>query len=183
MEKQYGNPASSLPGSGLPRLKVHQTKLETVGEDQIAKLDTVTFSIRVERLHAARFLEGQLNICKVRKMDPRIAMAAYHEGWWILIRANLIEPLNGDNTSNEATSAVDKLTRGHVPSSSDAKLMVAYPMIVISISKIFLEVVLKFQAPDVPGKYKFIVDIKSAEYLGADAKTELTATVVDSEGL
>jgi len=29
--------------------------------------------------------------------------------------------------------------------------------------------------------YKFIVDIKSAEYLGTDTKTELTAIIVDSE--
>eukprot|EP00592_Proboscia_alata_P021350 CAMPEP_0194421956 /NCGR_PEP_ID=MMETSP0176-20130528/21224_1 /TAXON_ID=216777 /ORGANISM="Proboscia alata, Strain PI-D3" /LENGTH=194 /DNA_ID=CAMNT_0039230389 /DNA_START=1123 /DNA_END=1707 /DNA_ORIENTATION=- len=120
-----------------------------------------------------------------KQIYPQSAMVAYHEGWRILIRTKLTKPPHIDNNgdkSSKPTSAVHQLTRGNEPS-SDAKLMVAYPMTVSSIYKKFGGVTLKFQDPDVPGKYNFIVDIKSAEYVGADAMTELTAIVVDSEGL
>mmetsp|Transcript_12412 Transcript_12412/g.17854 ORF Transcript_12412/g.17854 Transcript_12412/m.17854 type:complete len:630 (-) Transcript_12412:10-1899(-) len=137
---------------GLPRLKITDTFIEMPEKSEIATLDAAVFTMTIERTHAEKFLEHKMNLCKLQNLDPRMVLASYQEVWWVLVRASC---------------------------SGTTTLLTAFPFIVRNIAQKAGKIKCKFTAPEKPGHYKFIVDIKSQEFLGADQTFELEYDIVD----
>ena len=64
---------------------------------------------------------------------------------------------------------------------NENRLLTAWPMIVQNMAQKTGRIKVQFKAPATPGKYRFFVDIKSQEFLGADQSFELDAVILDSE--
>lgn len=141
---------------GLPRLKVKEKVIDTPEYPNIATGDTSVIGLTIERTHAEKFVQHKLELCKKQNMDPRMAMAAYQEGWWVLVRAR-----NMDKPDEPLT------------------LVSAWPFLVRNIAQKAGKIKCKFQVPDTPGKYKFLFDIKSQDFLGADQKFEMDVEILD----
>jgi len=141
---------------GLPRLKVSESLVETPGKAEIATGDVSVISLTISRTHAEKFTQHKLELCKKQNMDPRMALASYQEGWWVLVRAQ--------NLSDE---------------NSEPALISAWPFLVRNIAQKAGKIKCKFQVPEKPGKYKFLFDIKSQDFLGADQSFEVETEILD----
>lgn len=148
---------------GLPRLKITDPSIQsekdetaTPNDEQgvIATKDTVVLSLTIERTHAQKFLEHKLTLCKSQHLDPQMVLASYHEVWWVLVSVQNEEQQNQK-----------------VP-------LIAFPFIVRNIAQKIGKVKCKFTAPGQPGRYKFLFDVKSPEFLGADQSFELEYVIV-----
>ena len=63
------------------------------------------------------------------------------------------------------------------------RLLTAWPMIVANVAQKSGRVKIQFNAPSVPGKYKFNVAVKSQDFLGADQVFSVEADIVDKSKL
>jgi hypothetical protein len=141
---------------GLPRLKVSESLIETPGKNEIATGDVSVISLTIARTHAEKFTQHKLDLCKKQNMDPRMALASYQEGWWVLVRAK--------NLSDE---------------NSEPALISAWPFLVRNIAQKAGKIKCKFQVPEKPGKYQFFFDIKSQDFLGADQSFEVETEILE----
>jgi hypothetical protein len=148
---------------GLPRLKITDPTIlpeseEAAGTNKKDKVitakDPVVLTLTIERTHAQKFLEHKLIMCKAQNLDPGMVLASYHEVWWILV-------------STQNKNDQDKT----VP-------LMAFPFIVKNIAQKVGKVKCQFIAPGKPGQYKFLFDVKSTEFLGADQAFELEYDIV-----
>lgn len=148
---------------GLPRLKITEPSIQPELEEEartsekdnvITANDTVVLTLTIERTHAQKFLEHKLNLCKSQNLDPEMVLASYHEVWWVLVSIQNVQD-----------------QRETVP-------LMAFPFIVKNIAQKIGKVKCKFVAPKNPGQYKFLFDIKSPEFLGADQAFELEYEIV-----
>ena len=63
--------------------------------------------------------------------------------------------------------------------SEENRLLNAWPFIISNIAQKEGKVNVSLKAPSAPGKYKFIIDIKSQEFLGCDQILSLEKEVLD----
>jgi hypothetical protein len=63
------------------------------------------------------------------------------------------------------------------------QLLTAWPMVVQNVSQQNGKFKVQFKIPETPGKYRFFVDIKSQEFLGADQELTQDVKVVDVKEL
>eukprot|EP00591_Stephanopyxis_turris_P000728 CAMPEP_0195512008 /NCGR_PEP_ID=MMETSP0794_2-20130614/4127_1 /TAXON_ID=515487 /ORGANISM="Stephanopyxis turris, Strain CCMP 815" /LENGTH=735 /DNA_ID=CAMNT_0040639721 /DNA_START=211 /DNA_END=2418 /DNA_ORIENTATION=+ len=141
---------------GFPTIKVVEKRVETEGQNEIATGDTCALFLHMERTHAQRFTEAKLAQCKKQGQDPRMAMQLYQECWWTMMRANKI----GDN---------------------EETFLAAWPFLVRSIAQKEGKIKVQFKAPEKPGKYKLLIDIKSQDFIGADQTLEVDFEVLPLE--
>lgn len=190
MKKQYGE-------DGLPRLVFHEKGVETPGEDEIATDDVCSLKLKIERPHAEPFTKQKIEMCKKQGIPPQIAMQTYREGWWVLVRAKRIgQDEEADAKLKEAakTRAEETLAKNPLLQALEAgsqkrlfeeeeenTLSCAWPFIVSNVAQKTGNVQVKFKAPAVPGKYQFLINVKSQEFLGADQEFTLEAEVLDKE--
>ena len=179
MRKQYGE-------AGMPRLNLTNMKVETPGEDEMATGDVSAITMNLERLHAEAFTKAKVAMCQKQGIPPQVALQTYREGWWILVRGEKTDgggqdtpPQIPSNPLTQMMAEADKKKFGDEKGQN--RLLTAWPMIVQNMAQKTGVVKVQFKAPSVPGKYKFFVDVKSQEFLGADQSFELTADVLDAE--
>eukprot|EP00568_Trieres_chinensis_P008584 CAMPEP_0183297532 /NCGR_PEP_ID=MMETSP0160_2-20130417/4810_1 /TAXON_ID=2839 ORGANISM="Odontella Sinensis, Strain Grunow 1884" /NCGR_SAMPLE_ID=MMETSP0160_2 /ASSEMBLY_ACC=CAM_ASM_000250 /LENGTH=696 /DNA_ID=CAMNT_0025459381 /DNA_START=45 /DNA_END=2135 /DNA_ORIENTATION=- len=184
MKKQYGGEA------GLPRLKFLEKDIATPDEDEIATGDTCALSLHIERKHAENFTKQKLALCQKQGIPPQVAMQAYREGWWILIRAKRVDggeaPVEEETEEKENAGSLMKMLdsetkKKFAEETEENKLLCAWPFIVSNVAQKAGKVNVRFKAPAAPGKYEFMVDVKSQEFLGADEQFSIQKEVLDSE--
>uniref|UniRef100_A0A7S4N457 J domain-containing protein n=1 Tax=Odontella aurita TaxID=265563 RepID=A0A7S4N457_9STRA len=187
MKRQYGGDA------GVPSLEFLSKDVETPGEDEVATGDVCSLAVHIERKHAENFTQQKLALCQKQGIPPQVAMQTYREGWWIMIRARKVDgegkPTSGGDDDKEDEAESNPLMK---MLDADAKkrfegekeenrLCCAWPFIVSNVAQKQGKVNVKFKAPDVPGKYEFLIAVKSQEFLGADQEFTITKEVLDKE--
>lgn len=171
----------------LPRLAVHSKSITSVGHTEIATGDKCEFEVDLERLHAENFLKAKVAICQQQGIPPQVALQAYREGWWLLLRCKKVDgstpaqALNVDALRNlNIDQAQIEIFQKEDP---EHHLLSAIPVIVSNIAQQRGKFQIKFMAPSEPGKYRFFLTIKSQDFLGADQEIEIAETVVDASSV
>lgn len=178
MEKQYGSK------NGIPKLLIKNKSLETPGEDEMATGDALTLSIDVERVHAELFARAKIAICQKQGIPPQVALNAYREVWWVLVRAKRVDDggkSEASDTSKDigANSALSKVISDPLAikrfedEPEENRLLTAFPFMVSKIMKKDETIKVRFKAPEMPGKYTFLVSIMSQEFLGCNEEFEV----------
>lgn len=178
MAKTYGGP------EGVPSLKIRSFDIETPGEHEIATEDTCKLEIEMTRMHAECFMKQKIQMAMKQGIPPQVALNTYREGWWILIRCKRIDGkaiVNNDHLSKSPIFAVldDGSRKNFFEEKQENCLLNAWPFIVSNVAQKSGKVKVSFQAPDVPGKYRFMIDIKSQEFLGCDQVLSIEKKVID----
>lgn len=182
MGKVYGG------STGVPRLIVSDIDIETPGEEEIATGDTCKLELEVNRVHAENFTKQKVEMATKQGIPPQVALQAYREGWWILVRAERLDGSIENNdehwSKNPILSKLDQSTKKKFESEAEEhRLLNAWPFIVSNIQQKTGKVKVRFTAPSVPGKYKFYVDVKSQDFLGCDQTFSLEKDILDKEEL
>ena len=173
----------------LPRLQIKDPSVETPGESEIATGDVAEMTIEMTRLHAEAFTRQKIAMFQKQGIPPQVALQTYREGWWFLINA---ERLSGDGELSKTAAgeirtdgllqSVDSATVGKFDAASfPERLVSAWPMVVQNVALKTGKVKIQFPVPKTPGKFKFTVDVKSQDFLGADNSFSVEANVVDAK--
>jgi hypothetical protein len=180
MMKQYGV---------TPQLSLTTLEVATDGEKEIATGESTQMTFEVERLHAESFFRHKLQQLQQQGIPPQVGLQAYREGWWFLVSCERLEgkgkatPLNRDDESIKAMNISDKqLTRFNKEKLED-RLLATLPMMLGNISQRSFKASGSIKAPAVAGKYRFTLEIKSIEFLGADVSRSVEVQVVDAATL
>lgn len=183
MVKQYG------AENGVPKLEVKNYKVCTPDEDEITTGDSCVVECEMERLHAESFTKQKIAVCERQGIPPQLALQTYREGWWMLVRAKRLDgedaPAEDDSAAatTQALASMLEAAGGNADKFKQEKgenrLLSAWPMLVKNVAQKTGKVNVQFKAPDVPGKYRFFVAIKSQEFLGTDQEFTVDAEVVD----
>jgi len=180
MQKQYGT---------LPRIEIENTTLENPKEKEMATGDILVISTDLTRVHAEAFTRQKIAMCQKQGIPPQVALQTYREGWWYFVRAERLDgttPASALPISTESgiLSQVDKAdTERFQTAKFEERLLTAWPMIVQNVAQKSGKVKIQFKAPPEPGKYKFTINVKSQDFLGADQEFSVEADIVDSETL
>jgi len=176
MNRQYGC---------MPKVALTDLKIYTDDEDEIATNDTCTLEMDIERLHAENFTKQKVAICQKQGIPPQVALQAYREGWWVIVRAEKLDggevaaiqydPVN--DTMKEMLSNVD--IQAFAAEEQENRLLSAWPLIVQNCAQKSGKIKLNFKAPAIPGKYRFHIAVKSQEFLGADQELTCEHTIID----
>lgn len=176
MEKQY---------QVLPRLQIENTSIECPGEQEMATGDVLAIGLEMTRLHAEAFTRQKIAMFQKQGIPPQVALQTYREGWWFMARA---ERLDGDTPGSVLEIKTDGLLK-EVPAQELTKyqnapfqdrLLTAWPMVISNVAQKSGKVKIQCMAPPVPGKYRFMISIKSQDFLGADQEFSVQATIVDA---
>merc|ERR1711865_663019 len=168
-------------------------------KEEIRGGDPLILEIEVDRLHAEKFLKHKMGMAMKQGIDPKmvLGMGAYRELWWMLVRAKRVSDTDADaddgddddidNNDNDDAGAEAKFlnslneeTRKTFAAEQDEnRLLTAWPLIVQSIAQKKGNVKVRFPAPSRPGKYEFLVDVKSQEFFGCDQSFTIVKEVVE----
>jgi hypothetical protein len=146
--------------------------------------DVLLINLDLGRQHAEAFTRQKIAMCQKQGIPPQVALQAYREGWWYFLRA---ERLDGDVAASTLEIKTDGIlsqvesadVERFKKSKFEERLLTAWPMIVQNVAQKSGKVKIQFKAPSVPGKYKFIVAVKSQDFLGADQEFSVEADLVD----
>ena len=175
MKKTYGT---------LPRLQIDNVQIENPKEKEMASGDILLISLNLTRLHAEAFTRQKIAMFQKQGIPPQVALNSYREGWWYFITA---ERLDGTTPASSLEIKTDGLL-SHLNESDverfreaefDERLLTAWPLVVANVAQKAGVAKVQFKAPDVPGKYKFHVSVKSQDFLGADQEFSVEADIVD----
>jgi len=180
MQKQY---------AVLPRLKIENTSIESAKHPEMATDDVLLISLDLTRLHAENFTRQKIAMCQKQGIPPQVALQQYREGWWYFVtgeRLDGVTPASCVAIKTEGT-LLEKVNDEDVKRFENAefkdRLLTAWPMIVANVAQKSGRVKIQFNAPSVPGKYKFNVAVKSQDFLGADQVFSVEADIVDKSKL
>lgn len=180
MTKQYGT---------LPRLTISNVSLENSQPvPEMACGDVLAMSLDLTREHAEAFTRQKIAMFQKQGIPPQIGLSQYREGWWYFLRAERLDgetdvstlPINKDGILSKVD---DKDLERFRNTPYEDRLLTAWPMIVQNVAQKGGKVKINFKCPTVPGKYKFTVNVKSQEFLGADQDFSVEADLVDIKTL
>jgi hypothetical protein len=174
--KQYGT---------LPRLMISNVIIETPNESEMTTADTLLITLDLTRLHAEAFTRQKVAMFQKQGIPPQVALQSYREGWWYFVRA---ERLDGEtdasalsvNTDGILAQVAAKDVARFATTSFEELLLTAWPMAVQNVAQKSGKVKIHCKAPPVAGKYKFVVAVKSQDFLGADQEITIEADIVDA---
>jgi hypothetical protein len=175
MEKTYGT---------LPRLEIENPKIENPKEIEMATGDILLISLNLTRLHAEAFTRQKIAMFQKQGIPPQVALQTYREGWWYFIRGERIDGTTpADALEIKSEGLLSHIDESDVNRFKEAKfedrLLTAWPLVVANVAQKSGVAKVQFKAPPVPGKYKFHVNVKSQDFLGADQEFTLEAEIVD----
>ena len=168
----------------LPQLKISNLEVTVKDENEIATGDVAGITMDVERTHAEKFLQHRLELFKKQGIPPEIGLKANPEGWWMLVRHERLDGATEAPVFNQDNPILQKLPAKDVAkfNQEDPKhrMLAAWPMIVQNIQQKSGKIRVQFQAPNTPGKYKFIVGVESQDFLGTYQEVSIVADVKDA---
>jgi hypothetical protein len=148
VQAQYGQ-------GNIPGVKIGDIKIETEDEDEVATGDTVTVSMRMERVHAEAFTKQKVELCRKQGLDPNVELRKYREGWWVIVSGRIKD------------------------TKEEPRLVLLQPVVVNNIDRKIVEFKAKFKAPPKAGMWEFTVDVMSQEFLGCDVKVVKYVDIVN----
>jgi len=192
-EKRLGAPTAPPPTPGVPQPP--PTPGPSPHHDEIATGDRLSLEMQITRRHAESFTKEKVAQCQRQGIPPQVAMQAYREGWFIMIRGKRIDETTGAKSpisftksdrekemeaKNPLFQMLDDKTKAAFGAEVD-KFAVGWPFVISNVAQKSGKVKIHFPAPATPGKYEFVVTIKSQDFLGLDEEFSLEADVVDKE--
>lgn len=176
MIKQYGT---------LPRLTIENITLEnSQPEAEMATGDVLAISLDLTRLHAEAFTRQKVAMFQKQGIPPQVGLSQYREGWWYFLRAERLDGETDASTLHIKKDGIlarvnDEDVARFEETAFEDRLLTAWPMIVQNVAQKSGKVKINFKSPTVPGKYKFIVNVKSQDFIGADQDFSVDAGIVD----
>lgn len=181
---------------------IMQTKQVTTTDEKMA------LEMQITRQHAESFTKEKLAMCQRQGIPPQIAMQAYREAWFILVRAKKINddgtPIeewdgalgtvkNAGNHMELLKEKKDPLYEMLEPSTVKAftkefgssakkmtnKIVIGWPFVIANVAQKTGKVKIHLPPPTEPGKYEFTVTIKSQEFLGVGEEFNLIVDVAE----
>lgn len=179
MQKQYQT---------LPRLQIENTSIECPDEKDMATGDVLAISLDMTRLHAEAFTRQKIAMFQKQGIPPQVALQTYREGWWFFARA---ERLDGETPGSvleiKAEGILKEVAEKDMKKFNEApfqdRLLTAWPMVIQNVAQKSGKVKIQCKAPPVPGKYRFLVSIKSQDFLGADQEFAVEGTILDASSV
>jgi DnaJ domain len=169
----------------LPRLKVESRQVMNLDEGpDIACGEQGQVVLEVERLHAEHFTKQKIEQFKKQGIPPEVGLQTYREGWWFMLR---MKRLDGDTATDPISLDVSPILKAiQVDKASikafereavEYKLLTAWPMMIQNVAQQKGKIKIQFKAPNEAGKYRYFLDIKSQDFLGADQVLEFDVVV------
>lgn len=179
----------------LPRLEVQSQKVVSMGnssqDEGFGTEERVELQLHAERRHAELFTKRNVLMLKKQGILPEIGLRSYREGWWFLLRVQLLDGSTESNTSSMNTTTLNdnQLLQTLDISSEQLKIFAAEPSqyrLVTVIPVIFQNVNQKqgkinieFLTPPRPGLYRYYLAMKSQEFFGTDQELSFDVNVLD----
>lgn len=169
----------------LPSLRVVQTRLHVPDQEWIGTSDKAELEVEVERMHGEQFAKHKLAQFKAQGIPAQTGMQMYREGWWFLVRLQKmdggqplpVKPLSDETVETLSLSPEAQKRFGDCPD----QLLTAWPVFIQNLAQKNAKVKVHIPSPELPGKYKYIFDVKSQDFLGCDQTFDLEIDVVDSK--
>lgn len=171
--------------NALPRMQIDNPTIECQGEKEMVTGDVLAIVVEMTRLHAEPFTRQKIAMFQKQGIPPQVALQSYREGWWFLARAERLDGKTPAETLELKTDGilkevnVEDLAKYH-KATFDERLVTAWPMIIQNVAQKTGKVKIQCMAPSVPGKYRFSVQIKSQDFLGADQEFSVEADILDA---
>lgn len=180
---------------------IMQTKQVTTTDEKMA------LEMQITRQHAESFTKEKLAQCQKQGIPPQIAMQAYRESWFILVRARklnddgLLEPTwdgalgdskypanNHMNFLKEKGDSLYKILDGNTikaftsefnspESNCENRIVIGWPFVISNVAQKTGKVKIHLPPPVEAGKYEFTVTIKSQEFVGVEEEFSLIVDV------
>jgi hypothetical protein len=172
-----------------PQLNLTTLEVATEGESDIATGESTQMTFEVERLHAESFFRHKLQQLQQQGIPPQVGLQAYREGWWFLVSCERLDgkgkvtPLGRDEESIKQLNISDEQLSLFNKEKPEDRLLATLPMMLGNISQRSFKANGSIKAPTVAGKYRFTLEIKSIEFLGADVSRSVEVQVVDAAKL
>merc|ERR1719343_261434 len=183
--------------------EIMQTRQVTTTDDKMA------LEMQITRKHAEAFTKEKLAMCQKQGIPPQMALQAYREAWFILVRARKVnedgtKDLTWDGSLGPATMGrnhmdllrerkdqlygmLDAKTVGaftkefeQAKKNAERKIVIGWPFVITNVAQKTGKVKIHLPPPNEPGKYEFDVTIKSQEFL--DVGDEFTLAVDIAKG-
>ena len=201
-EKYLGEPIEGHPGHTPPETndkEAEKNKITKLVEQSKAVTTTdekMSLVLDVTRQHAESFTKQKLAECAKQGIPPQIALNAYKEGWFVMVRASKVggslsktDEHYGNDHLEAMKAAGNKLYemlneetvaafRAEFAEDQDEKrLVVAWPFEIKNVAQKAGKVAVQLHPPGEEGRYEFQVMFKSMEFLGADEEFTLELDV------
>lgn len=183
--------------------QIMQTRQVTTTDDKMA------LEMQITRQHAESFTKEKLAMCQKQGIPPQMALQAYREAWFILVRARRV---NDDGSpSNTWDGALgdakypgnkhfellkekkeplyemlnpDTLTSfaeelSSPNSACENRIVIGWPFVITNVAQKTGKVKIHLPPPVEPGRYEFTVSIVSQEFLGVGEEFSLFVDVAE----
>jgi len=181
--------------------QIMQTRQVTTTDEKMA------LEMMITRQHAEAFTKEKVAMCQKQGIPPQIALQAYREAWFILVRAKKInEDGSADPTWDGALGDAKNSGKNHLElmkqkkdplfamleagtvkdfskefedaaTNVDKKIVIGWPFLISNVAQKTGKVKIHLPPPLEPGKYEFTVTIKSQEFLGVKEEFSLVVDV------
>jgi hypothetical protein len=183
--------------------QIMQTREVTTTDDKMA------LEMQITRQHAESFTKEKLAMCQKQGIPPQMALQAYREAWFILVRARRVNddgsPLNTwDGALGDAKYPGNKhfelLKEKKEPlyemldpdtltafaeelsspnSACENRIVIGWPFVITNVAQKTGKVKIHLPPPVEPGRYEFTVSIVSQEFLGVGEEFSLFVDVAE----
>lgn len=185
--------------------QIMQTRQVTTADEKMA------LEMQITRQHAESFTKEKLAMCQKQGIPPQIALQAYREAWFILVRARKVDEdgnavADWDGALGEAKTAgknhmelmkekkdpLYAMMEGETVAAfseefdsaeknTERKIVIGWPFVISNVAQKTGKVKIHLPPPLEPGKYEFKVTMKSQEFLGVEEEFSLTVDVAKGE--
>ncbi len=172
--------------------------------------EKMALEMQITRQHAESFTKEKLVMAQKQGIPPQIAMQAYREAWFILVRARKLDASKNDSqdvtwdgalgdTKYPATKHMELLKEkkdglyemldsdtvsaftkefANPATLSDHRIVIGWPFVISNVAQKVGKVKIHLPPPVEPGRYEFIVSIKSQEFLGVEEEFAMVVDVI-----
>jgi len=213
-DKYLGVPAFDPDKDGIDENMSEEEKKKKEAENMMkaaSKQVTTTdekmgLEIQITRQHAESFTKEKLVMAQAQGIPPQIAMQAYREAWFILVRARKLDGNSPDLTWEGAlgdskypatkhmeilkekkdslyelldSETVTAFTKEFASPKTlcDNRIVIGWPFVISNVAQKTGKVKIHLPPPVEPGRYEFIVNIKSQEFVGVEEEFALMVDV------
>lgn len=185
--------------------QVMQTKQVTADDERMA------LEMQITRGHAEGFTRAMVAKCQAQGIPPQIGFSTHRESWFILVRARKVgedgkeakgwncalgAEVRGTNYMDLLKGRDDGICGMLEPSTfkrfrdeyedpdhlSERKMVIGWPFVVQNVAQKTGKVKIHLPPPAEPGRYEFLVKIRSQDWLVEDEEFELTVDVAKGSG-
>lgn len=169
--------------------------------------ERMALEMQITRQHAESFTKEKLAMCQRQGIPPQIALQAYREAWFILVRARRV---NDDGSTSAAwdgalgdakfpaskhmdllkekddplykmldSETVSAFSKefGKPSTICDNRIVIGWPFLISNVAQKTGKVKIHLPPPVEAGKYEFTVTIKSQEFVGVEEEFKMTVDV------